>query len=36
MMAGYLSVYFYLKGGVILTWWWVFLLQLRHLIDLQK
>ncbi|HKS36857.1 MAG TPA: hypothetical protein VJW76_06700, partial [Verrucomicrobiae bacterium] len=24
ILASYLSVYFYLKGGVVLTWWWVF------------
>src|SRR2546425_4163619 len=32
LAAGYLSVYFYLKGGVLLTLWWILLLQLRHLI----
>jgi hypothetical protein len=36
IVAGYLSVHFYLNGGVALTWWWVFLLQLRHLVDLLK
>jgi len=36
ILASYLSVYFYLNGGVVLTWWWVFLLQLRHLVDLLK
>lgn len=28
--AGFLSVYFYLRGGALLTLWWIFLLQLRH------
>src|SRR5207247_4066643 len=32
--AGFLTVYFYLKGGAPLVWWWVLLLQLRHLIAL--
>ncbi len=34
ILASGLSVYFYLRGGVPLAWWWVFLLQLRHLINL--
>ena len=33
--AGFLTLYFYLKGGALLAWWWVLLLQLRHLITLQ-
>jgi len=28
---GSLSVYFYLRGGVLLAWWWGLLLQSRHL-----
>jgi hypothetical protein len=28
---GTLSVYFYLRGGVLLAWWWGLLLQSRHL-----
>jgi hypothetical protein len=32
--AGFLTLYFYLKGGALLAWWWVLLLQLRHLIPL--
>jgi len=32
--AGFLTLYFYLKGGAPLAWWWVLLLQLRHLIAL--
>ena len=32
--AGFLTLYFYLKGGALLAWWWVLLLQLRHLITL--
>lgn len=34
ILAGGLSVYFYLRGGTWLTWWWILGLQLRHLIDL--
>jgi len=32
--AGFLTLYFYLKGGVLLAWWWVLLMQFRHLIKL--
>jgi len=32
--AGFLALYFYLKGGALLVWWWVLLLQLRHMITL--
>jgi hypothetical protein len=34
VVGGFLSVYFYLKGGAFLVWWLVFISQLRHLIDL--
>ena len=27
------SVFFYLRGGAGLAWWWALLLQLRHLLD---
>ena len=33
-VLGSCSVYFYLRGGVFLVWWWTFLLQLRHLLSL--
>jgi len=32
--AGFLSVSFYLRGGVILSWWWTFLVQARLLLPL--
>ena len=32
--AGFLTLYLYLRGGALLAWWWVLLLQLRHLITL--
>ena len=28
------SVYFYLRGGAWLVWWWLALVQLRHLVNL--
>jgi hypothetical protein len=28
-----LSAYFYLRGGVLLVWWWDLLLQGRHLLN---
>ena len=31
LAIGSLSVYCYLQGGVLLAWWWGFLLQSRHL-----
>jgi len=30
--AGFLSVFFFFKGGVLLNAWWILLLQVRHLI----
>lgn len=34
IVAGFLSVYFFLRGGVLLVWWWTLLLQSRHLFTL--
>jgi hypothetical protein len=34
--TGFLSVYFYLKGGAMLVWWVALILQLRHLLDLRS
>jgi hypothetical protein len=34
IIAGLMAVWFYLRGGVLLVWWWGFLLQIRHLPDL--
>jgi hypothetical protein len=31
---GALTVYFYLRGGILLAWWWGLLLQCRHLWNL--
>lgn len=33
LVLGSCSMYFYLRGGAGLVWWWVLLLQLRHLLD---
>ena len=32
--SGMLSVYFYLRGGILLVWWWGLLVLSRHLIGL--
>jgi hypothetical protein len=32
--AEFLSVYFYLRGGVLLVWWWALLIHSRHLFHL--
>lgn len=32
--VSFLSVWFYSRHGIIVTWWWGFLLQTRHLFDL--
>ncbi len=31
---GFLAVSFYLRGGVLLSWWWTLLIETRHLLDL--
>jgi hypothetical protein len=30
---GFLSISFYLRGGVLLNWWWTLLVEARHLLD---
>jgi len=30
---GFLSVSFYLRGGVFLSWWWTLLVETRNLLD---
>jgi hypothetical protein len=32
---GFLAVSFYLRGGVVLSWWWTFILESRHLFHLN-
>ncbi len=34
VVIGLGSVLFFLRGGLVLVWWWGFLLQSRHLFDL--
>ena len=31
---GFLAITFYLRGGVLLSWWWTLLIEARHLPDL--
>jgi hypothetical protein len=33
VLAGFAQVYLYLKGGALLVWWVVFILQLRLILD---
>jgi hypothetical protein len=33
-LGGFLAVALYLRGGILLVWWWDLLLQCRHLPDL--
>jgi hypothetical protein len=33
ILAGFVSLFFYLKGGVLLVWWLVLVLQLRFVLD---
>jgi hypothetical protein len=32
---GFLAVSFYLRGGVLLVWWWTILFEARHLLNLN-
>jgi hypothetical protein len=34
IVSGILSVLFYLRGGLVLAWWWGFLIEARHLLNL--
>ena len=34
IVMGFLAVSFYLRGGVLLVWWWIFLFETRHLLNL--
>jgi hypothetical protein len=35
MVAGLLTIYFYLRGGIVLAYWWGLILQSRELFDLS-
>jgi hypothetical protein len=34
IVMGFLAVTFYLRGGVLLSWWWTLFIEARHLVDL--
>lgn len=34
VVMGFLAVWFYLRGGVFLIWWWTFLFEARNLLSL--
>ncbi len=34
IVTGFLAVWFYLRGGVLLIWWWTVLFEARNLLDL--
>ena len=34
VLTSFLAVWFYLRGGILLIWWWTFLFEARHLLDL--
>ena len=34
MATGFLAIWFYLRGGILLIWWWTLLFESRHLLDL--
>ena len=36
IVMGFLAVSFYLRGGVLLVWWWTFLFESRHLLNLPE
>jgi hypothetical protein len=33
---GFLAVSFYLRGGVLLSWWWTLLIEARHLVIIGE
>ena len=35
IVMGFLSVSFYVRGGVLLSWWWTLLIESRHLLNLS-
>jgi hypothetical protein len=34
VVMGWLAVWIYLRGGILLIWWWTLLFEARHLLDL--
>ena len=35
VIMGFLAVSFYIRGGVLLVWWWTVLFEARHLLNLN-
>jgi hypothetical protein len=36
VIMGFLAVSFYLRGGVLLSWWWTLLIEARHLVIIEE
>jgi hypothetical protein len=36
VVMGFLAVTFYLRGGVLLSWWWTLLIEARHLVIIGE
>ena len=36
IIMGFLAVWFYWRGGVLLIWWWTLLFEARHLLNLHE
>lgn len=36
IVMGFLAVSFYLRGGILLIWWWTLLFEARHLLNLNE
>jgi hypothetical protein len=36
VVMGFLAVSFYLRGGVLLSWWWTLLIEARHLVIIGE
>jgi len=34
IVTGFLAVWFYLRGGIFLIWWWTLLFEARNLLNL--
>lgn len=34
ILGGFFAVFLFIRGGVLLVWWWTFLIQCRHLVAL--
>ncbi len=36
MVMGFLAVWFYLRGGILVIWWWTFMFEARRLPDIWR